>query len=50
MNRRIDFHCHVLPGADHGSDSLACSLSQMKKAAAAGIDVIVATPTFPGLS
>ncbi len=42
----IDFHAHVLPGADHGSDSVATSLAQLQKAAAKGIHTIVATPHF----
>ena len=42
----IDFHSHVLPGADHGSDSIEMSLSQLERAKEAGIDTIVATPHF----
>jgi protein-tyrosine phosphatase len=42
----IDFHAHILPGADHGSDSLETSLHQLNKARAAGIGTIVATPHF----
>ncbi len=42
----IDFHSHILPCADHGSDSLEMSLSQLKYAAKAGVSVIVATPHF----
>ena len=41
-----DFHAHVLPGADHGSDSLETSLAQLRKAQAAGVDEIFATPHF----
>ena len=41
-----DFHAHVLPGADHGSDSLDTSLAQLRKAQAAGVDEIFATPHF----
>lgn len=41
-----DFHAHVLPGADHGSDSLETSLTQLRKAQAAGVDEIFATPHF----
>lgn len=43
---RIDFHAHVLPGADHGSDSLQTSRRQLELAAAAGVDTVVATPHF----
>ena len=42
----LDFHAHILPGADHGSDGLQTSLRQLKLAEQAGIDVIVATPHF----
>lgn len=42
----IDFHAHILPKADHGSDSLACSYIQLEKAMAASVDTIVATPHF----
>lgn len=42
----IDFHAHILPGADHGSDSLDTSLYQVKSAENVGIDTIVATPHF----
>ena len=42
----IDMHSHILPGADHGSDSVKTSLSQLAKARKAGVDVILATPHF----
>ena len=42
----IDFHAHVLPGADHGSDSLKTSLRQLALAEEAGITCLVATPHF----
>lgn len=42
----LDFHAHVLPGADHGSDGLKTSLRQMALAEQAGIDVLIATPHF----
>lgn len=45
-NRRIDMHCHLLPKADHGSDSLETSLIQARNAVAAGICCTVATPHF----
>lgn len=41
-----DFHAHILPCADHGSDSLETSLSQLRRAKAAGVDEIFATPHF----
>ncbi|MBQ1406092.1 MAG: hypothetical protein IIZ00_07780, partial [Oscillospiraceae bacterium] len=42
----IDFHAHILPGADHGSDGLETSLRQLALAEEAGVDTIVATPHF----
>lgn len=42
----IDFHSHILPGADHGSDSLETSLKQLELARQAGVQTIVATPHF----
>lgn len=42
----IDFHAHVLPGADHGSDSLETSLLQLDLAAKSGVKRVIATPHF----
>ncbi len=42
----IDFHAHILPGADHGSYNLETSLQQVTLARRAGIDVLAATPHF----
>ncbi len=42
----IDFHSHILPGCDHGSDSLQTSLKQMHMAKNAGVNIICATPHF----
>jgi len=42
----VDFHSHILPGADHGSQNIRTSLAQLRHAAAAGVDTIVATPHF----
>ena len=42
----LDFHAHVLPGADHGSDGLQTSLRQLALAEQAGIDTLIATPHF----
>ncbi len=44
--KTIDFHTHILPGADHGSDSLATSLSQIELAKSACVDVLIATSHF----
>lgn len=42
----IDMHSHILPGADHGSESVEMSLSLIDAAISVGIDKIVATPHF----
>lgn len=42
----VDFHAHILPCADHGSDSVNTSLKQISLAKKAGISTIVATPHF----
>ena len=42
----VDFHAHILPGADHGSSSLDTSLAQLKLAKEHGVTRIVATPHF----
>ena len=44
--KNIDFHAHILPKADHGSDSLETSLKQIELSASANIDIIIATPHF----
>ena len=43
---RYDMHAHILPMADHGSDSVETSLAQLRLAKAAGVDVVLATPHF----
>ncbi|MBR6826108.1 MAG: hypothetical protein IKM59_06125 [Oscillospiraceae bacterium] len=42
----IDFHAHILPKADHGSDGLETSLKQVSLAKEAGIELLAATPHF----
>ena len=42
----VDFHAHILPGADHGSDGLETSLAQLRLAEQAGIETLIATPHF----
>lgn len=42
----IDFHTHILPKADHGSDSLETSLLQIELSRSASVDIIIATPHF----
>lgn len=41
-----DFHSHVLPGIDDGSDSVAESIAMLQLEAAQGITHVVATPHF----
>lgn len=42
----MDFHAHILPGADHGSPNLDHSLRQLNCAAESGIKTIVAAPHY----
>ena len=44
----IDFHAHILPGCDHGSDGWKTSRRQLKLAREAGVEVICATSHFYG--
>lgn len=42
----VDFHAHILPGADHGSDSVKTSLEQLALAKKYSANRILATPHF----
>ena len=42
----IDFHSHILPRADHGSDSVETSCKQVAMQLQSGTDLVVATPHF----
>ena len=42
----VDFHSHILPGADHGSDSIDVTLKQLALAGERDFKRIVATPHF----
>ena len=44
--KNIDFHAHILPAADHGSENVQTSLQQLALAKRARIDTVVATPHF----
>ena len=46
MDLTLDYHAHILPGCDHGSDGLGTSLQQISMAKEAGILTICATPHF----
>lgn len=46
LDLSLDYHSHILPGCDHGSDGLKTSLRQLEMAGAAGIKTICATPHF----
>ncbi len=41
---RVDPHCHILPGVDDGSPDMETSMRMARRAAAAGVEVMVATP------
>ena len=45
---QIDFHAHILPRCDHGSDGWETSRQQLKLAREAGVEVICATSHFYG--
>ncbi|MBR3932596.1 MAG: hypothetical protein IKJ68_01620 [Clostridia bacterium] len=42
----IDFHSHILPGVDDGSDSLETSLKMLEFSRNQGVDVIVSTSHY----
>ena len=42
----LDYHAHILPGCDHGSDGIETSLKQLGMASAVGVKTICATPHF----
>ena len=42
----IDFHTHVLPGIDDGSDSTSETIRMLEEEKAQGIDLVCATPHF----
>ena len=42
----VDFHSHILPGADHCSGSLETSIWQINSAIRHGVTRIIATPHF----
>lgn len=42
----IDFHSHILPGADHGSPDVQTSLEQVAQAGKAGINLLIASSHF----
>lgn len=46
MDITFDYHSHILPGCDHGSDGMETSLRQIEMAKSAGIRTICATPHF----
>lgn len=46
MHKIIDFHSHILPGIDDGSDSLEESIALLRMEAEQGITHVVATPHF----
>ena len=46
--REIDFHAHILPRCDHGSDGWETSRRQLKLARGAGVEIVCATSHFYG--
>lgn len=45
-NTDIDFHSHILPCCDHGSDSVKTSVTQLRLASDANVGTVCATPHF----
>jgi len=43
-SQMVDLHCHVLPDVDDGAQSIEEALEMLRKAAAGGVDTVVATP------
>lgn len=43
---RIDFHAHILPGADHGCSGVEMALQQLAMAREAKVELVVLTPHF----
>ena len=41
-----EYHCHILPGIDDGSDSVETSLQMVEMMHAQGVERICATPHF----
>ena len=46
MSKVIDFHSHVLPSVDDGSNSIAESIAMLRMEAEQGIRHVIATPHF----
>ena len=46
MQGIVDFHSHILPGIDDGSQSLEESIAMLRMEAEQGIRYVVATPHF----
>ena len=46
INDLVDFHSHVLPGADHGSSSVDTTQDQLRFAYEFGVSRVIATPHF----
>ena len=42
----IDIHCHILPFADDGADSMEDALEMARMAVDSGVDAMIATPHF----
>ena len=46
MTNIIDFHTHILPEIDDGSQSIKESIQLVKKLSEQGVKTIIATPHF----
>ncbi|WP_249029429.1 tyrosine-protein phosphatase [Tannockella kyphosi] len=42
----IDFHSHILPGIDDGSDSIETTIQMLKESKKQGVEYMIATPHY----
>lgn len=46
--KKIDIHCHIIPGVDDGASSIQESVQMLKMAYKQGIRYVIATPHYSG--
>ena len=46
MDNLTDFHCHILPGVDDGSEDMDMTLQMLDLSYAQGVRRIIATPHY----
>ena len=50
MDNLTDFHCHILPGVDDGSEDMDMTLEMLDLSYAQGVRRIIATPHSPAIA